>query len=156
MMVSGAGFLLSCLLFALLPVQSNNTPSTSFLYWAYVFPAMLSGTIGVDITFNVTNVYITTAMPRRLQSTAGALLNSLLYLGIAFWLGIGDLAIATAVRNYGEESFGPRKQYQIAFWMGVGLAVVSFLCIVTVNFGRAEAQMTADEKAELDGSESQG
>ncbi|KAI1195426.1 major facilitator superfamily-domain-containing protein [Nemania serpens] len=154
MMVSGAGFLLSCLLFALLPAQSNNTPSTSFLYWAYVFPAMLSGTIGVDITFNVTNVYITTAMPRRLQSTAGALLNSLLYLGIAFWLGIGDLAIATSVRNYGEESLGPRKQYQIAFWTGVGLAVVSFLCIVTVNFGRAEAQMTADEKAELDGNES--
>ncbi|KAI1184746.1 major facilitator superfamily-domain-containing protein [Nemania serpens] len=155
MMVSGAGFLLSCLLFALLPAQSNNTPSTSFLYWAYVFPAMLSGTIGVDIAFNVTNVYITTAMPRRLQSTAGALLNSLLYLGIAFWLGIGDLAIATSVRNHGEESLEPRKQYQIAFWTGVGLAVVSFLFIVTVNFGRAEAQLTADEKAELDGSESQ-
>ncbi|GAP90848.1 putative drug resistance protein [Rosellinia necatrix] len=155
MAISSAGYLLCCLLFALLPAQSNNEPSTSFLYWAYVFPAMLAGTIGVDITFNVTNVYITTAMPRRLQATAGALLNSLLYLGIAFWLGIGDLAIATSVRQQGEDALPPREQYQIAFWTGVGLAVVSFLCIVTVDFGRAEAQLTVDEKADLDGDESQ-
>ncbi|KAI0536244.1 major facilitator superfamily-domain-containing protein [Xylaria digitata] len=153
MIASSAGNLLCCLLFALLPEQTNNTPSTSFIYWAYVFPAMLTGTIGVDIAFNVTNVYITTAMPRRFQATAGALINSLLYLGIAFWLGVGDLAIATSVKNYGEESLGPRKQYQIAFWTGVGLAVVAFFFIVTVNFGRAEAQMTADEKADLDSDE---
>ncbi|KAI0554853.1 major facilitator superfamily-domain-containing protein [Xylaria curta] len=155
MMISAAGYLLCCLLFALLPKQSNNTPSTNFLYWAYVFPAMLAGTIGVDITFNVTNVYITTAMPRRLQATAGALLNSLLYLGIAFWLGVGDLAIASSVRDQGEESLGPREQYQIAFWTGVGLAVVSFFFIVTVNFGRAEAQMTIEEKACIDNDENQ-
>ncbi len=150
MIASSIGYMLCCLLFALLPKQSNNEPSTSFLYWAYVFPAMLAGTIGVDIAFNVTNVYITTAMPRRLQATAGALINSTLYLGIAFWLGIGDLAISTSVQNYNAESLGPREQYQIAFWTGVGLAVVSFFLIVTINFGRAEAQMTADEKAALD------
>ncbi|KAJ2981961.1 hypothetical protein NUW58_g6553 [Xylaria curta] len=150
MMISTAGYLISCLLFALLPVQTDDNPSTSFIYWAYVFPAMLAGTIGVDITFNVTNVFITTAMPRRLQATAGALVNSLLYLGIAFWLGIGDLAIATALRDQGEELLGPREQYQIAFWTGVGLAAVSFFFIVTVNFGRAEAQMTVDEKAAVD------
>ncbi|KAI0102553.1 major facilitator superfamily-domain-containing protein [Nemania sp. FL0031] len=155
MMVSSAGYVISCLLFALLPAQSNGKPSINFIYWAYVFPAMLAGTIGVDITFNVTNVYITTAMPRRLQATAGALINSLLYLGIAFWLGIGDLAIATSVRNQGEEQLGPREQYHITFWTGLGLAVVSFFFIVTVNFGKAEAQMTADEKSGLDSDESQ-
>ncbi|KAI1174494.1 major facilitator superfamily-domain-containing protein [Nemania sp. FL0916] len=156
MIVSCSGYLLCCLLFALLPAQSDDgEPSTSFLYWAYVFPAMLAGTIGVDISFNVTNVYITTAMPRRLQATAGALLNSLLYLGIAFWLGIGDLAIATAVRDHGDEPpLPPREQYRIAFWTGVGLAVVAFLFIVTVDFGRAEAQMTVDEKAGLEADES--
>ncbi|KAI8631815.1 major facilitator superfamily-domain-containing protein [Xylariaceae sp. FL1651] len=154
MTISAAGFLLSPLLFAILPRQSENKPSTSFLYWAYVFSAMLSATIGVDITYNVTNVYISTAMPRRLQATAGALINSLLYLGIAFWLGIGDLAIATSLRTSGEGSLGLREQYQIAFWLAVGLSVLSFLFIVTVDFGRAEAQMTADEKADLDAEES--
>lgn len=155
MVVSSAGYLLCCLLFALIPKQTDNKPSTDFIYWAYVFSAMLSGTIGVDIAFNVTNVYITTAMPRRLQATAGALINSTLYLGIAFWLGIADLAIAASVQMQGEENLGPREQYQIAFWTGVGLAVLSFFLIVTVNFGRAEAQMTADEKAALEEDENQ-
>ncbi|KAI1820715.1 major facilitator superfamily-domain-containing protein [Xylaria intraflava] len=150
MIISSAGYLLSCLLFALLPEQSGNNPSTSFIYWAYVFPAMLAGTIGIDIAFNVTNVYITTAMPRRLQATAGALLNSLLYLGIAFWLGIGDLAISTSLQSRGKAALDLRHQYEIAFWTGVGLSVLGFLFTVTVDFGRAEAQMTADEKEGLD------
>lgn len=51
MVISGLGFLLSVLLFALIPADGK---SKSFLYWAYIFPAMLGGTIGVDITFNVT------------------------------------------------------------------------------------------------------
>ncbi|KAI1437381.1 major facilitator superfamily-domain-containing protein [Xylaria sp. CBS 124048] len=150
MIISSAGYFLSCLLFALLPEQSNNQPSTTFLYWAYVFSAMLASTIGIDIAFNVTNVYITTAMPRRLQATAGALINSMLYLGIAFWLGIGDLAIATSVQNGDEDPLDLRKQYKIAFWTGVGLSIVAFSLIATVDFGRAEAAMTADEKAALD------
>ncbi|KAI0965838.1 major facilitator superfamily-domain-containing protein [Xylaria arbuscula] len=152
--LSSAGYILCCLLFALLPKQTDNNPSTTFLYWAYVFPAMLAGTIGVDISFNVTNVYITTAMPRRLQATAGALINSTLYLGIAFWLGIADLAIATFVEDHSEESVSYRDQYQIAFWTGLGLAAVSLFFIVTVDFGRAEAQMTAEEKAALENDES--
>lgn len=150
MTISSAGYFLCCVLFAVLPEQNDNNPSTSFLYWAYVFPAMLAGTIGVDITYNVTNVYISTAMPRRYQATAGALINSLLYLGIAFWLGIGDMAIATYLMNNGEDSLKPREQYQIAFWTGVGLSILAFFFIVAVDFGRAGAQMTADEKAELE------
>ncbi|KAI2622056.1 major facilitator superfamily-domain-containing protein [Xylaria nigripes] len=156
MILSCGGYLLTALLFALIPEQVDNKPSTSFLYWAYVFPAMVGGTIGVDITFNVTNIYITTAMPRRLQATAGALINSVLYLGIAFWLGIGDLAIATTLQNRGKDALTPREQYQIAFWTAVGLSVVGFLFIVTVDFGRADAQMTADEKANLEADEPQG
>uniref|UniRef100_A0A0B7K8X8 Major facilitator superfamily (MFS) profile domain-containing protein n=1 Tax=Bionectria ochroleuca TaxID=29856 RepID=A0A0B7K8X8_BIOOC len=47
------GFFLSVLLFALIPKRSSDgDPSISFLYWAYVFPAMICGTIGIDITFN--------------------------------------------------------------------------------------------------------
>ncbi|KAI0154692.1 major facilitator superfamily-domain-containing protein [Xylariaceae sp. FL1272] len=149
MMISSAGFLLSSLLFALLPAQSEGSPSTSFLYWAYIFPAMLGATIGVDIQFNVTNVYITTSVPKRLQATAGATINSLLYLGIAFWLGVGDLAIGTTLRA-DEKDLGKRGQYQIGFWTAVGLSVLSFILIVTVKFGRAASELTADEKEELE------
>lgn len=150
MIISCGGFFLSMLLFALIPDQAASGKSTSFLYWAYIFPAMLAGTIGVDITFNVTNVFITTAMPRRHQAAASGLINSLLYLGIAFWLGVGELTVSATVQSRSDGSVGLREQYQIGFWTGVALSVVSFCLIVTVKMGQAEASMTADEKAELE------
>ncbi|KAL3961447.1 hypothetical protein ACCO45_002970 [Purpureocillium lilacinum] len=154
MIISGLGFFLSSLLFALIP-SPDSGKSTSFLYWAYIFPAMLCGTIGVDITFNVTNVFITTAMPRRHQAAASGLINSLLYLGIAFWLGIAELAVSAKVQTAGgtpddlEAVLDPRAQYQIGFWTGVALSAVALSLTCTVRMGQAEAGLTADEKAEL-------
>lgn len=145
MLISGCGFLLSVLLFAIIPSGNNN-----FLYWAYVFPAMVCGTIGVDITFNVTNVYITTAMPRRLQGSASGLINSLLYLGLAFWLGIAEMAVSVARQTKGEENVSLKEQYKIGFWTGVALASLSLCFVVSIKMGRAGADLTADEKAELE------
>lgn len=149
LIISQIGFLLSVLLFALIP-DADSGKSNTFLYWAYVFPAMICGTIGVDITFNVTNVFITTAMPRRLQSTAGGVINSLLYLGMAFWLGVGELAVSTTVRAKGgqnqHEALAQGDQYRIGFWTGVGLAGVALVLAATVRMGKASAAMTADEK----------
>lgn len=148
LIISGIGYMISVLLFAVMPAQSDDgQPSLSFLYWAYVFPAMLCGTIGVDILYNVTNIFITTAMPARLQATAGALINSLLYLGMAFWLGIGELAVSTTVEyRGGEDSVSLREQYQVGFWLGVGLAGLALILNATINLGEAAAEMTADEK----------
>lgn len=146
MIISGLGFFVSVLLFSLIPEQTD--PSNTFLYWAYVFPAMICGTIGVDITFNVTNVFITTAMPRRMQGAAGGLINSLLYLGMAFWLGIGELAVSATVQSRREE-VSLRDQYRIGFWVGVGLAVVSLCLTVTIKLGQAASELTADEKAQM-------
>ncbi|RYP04038.1 hypothetical protein DL764_004732 [Monosporascus ibericus] len=156
LIISGIGYILSVLLFALVPARSESgEPSITFLYWAYVFPAMCCGTIGVDIAFNVTNVFITTAMPARLQATAGALINSLLYLGLAFWLGIAELAVSTTVNRRGEENVDMRSRYKVGFWTGVGLAVVALCLTSTVNLGKAAADMTADEKAKLEQDASQ-
>lgn len=152
MIISQAGFLLSVLLFAIIPSRNEDTgkPSISFLYWAYVFPAMLCGTIGVDITFNITNVFITTAMPAKLQSTAGGVINSLLYLGMAFWLGVGELAVSSTVMTKGEENVGLGQQYRIGFWTGTGLAGVALILVATIKMGKASAALTADERAELE------
>ncbi len=146
MILSQTGFLMSVLLFAIIP--SKESKSTDYLYWAYIFPAMICGTIGIDITFNVTNVYITTAMPDRLQATAGGFINSVLYLGMAFWLGIGELAVSSTVSSH--ENMSLSQQYKVGFWVGVGLAAVALLLVTTIRMGKASAQMTADEKANLE------
>lgn len=148
MMISSVGFLISVLLFAIIPDRVDGHPSTGFLYWAYIFPAMLCGTIGVDITYNVTNVFITTSMPRRLQATAGGLINTLLYLGLAFWLGIAEMAISEADRRKAAEGgLSLRQQYKIGFWIGVAMAGLSLMLVVTIKIGQAAAELTADEKA---------
>ncbi|KAL5600433.1 hypothetical protein FOVSG1_008245 [Fusarium oxysporum f. sp. vasinfectum] len=145
LIISGLGFLGSTVLFALIP---DSGRSNSFLYWAYVFPAMILATVGVDIAFNVTNVFITTSLPNHLQAVAGALITSLLYLGMAFWLGVGEMAVSAQKDIKGAENVDARSQYQIGFWTGAGLAVASLLIFITVRMESAKADLTADEKAQ--------
>ncbi|KAJ4129291.1 hypothetical protein NW768_007827 [Fusarium equiseti] len=144
LIISGLGFLGSSILFALIP---DSGKSNTFLYWAFVFPAMILSTIGVDIAFNVTNVFITTSLPSHLQAVAGALITSLLYLGMAFWLGVGEMAVSVRKDMKGAENVDARSQYQIGFWTGAGLAVASLLVFLTVKMDSAKADLTADEKA---------
>ncbi|KAM3470309.1 hypothetical protein MY5147_006491 [Beauveria neobassiana] len=158
LLISTVGFLICVLLPPLIPDQtpgSGGVMSTSKLYWAYIFPAMLCGTIGVDIMFNVTNVFITTAMPHRHQNAASGLINSLLYLGQAFWLGIAELAVSASVQAQGAERLGPRKQLQIGFFLGVGLSALALMLTATIKIGTANATLTADEKAALSEAETQ-
>ncbi|KAI1340628.1 major facilitator superfamily domain-containing protein [Xylariaceae sp. FL0016] len=147
LVISGVGFILCVLLWAVMPSESS---SITFLYWAYVFPSMVGATVGVDIAFNVSNIFITTSMPSRLQATAGAVINTLLYLGMGFWLGIGELVVSTAKDMHDNEDLSLAEQYRIGFWTGVAVAGLAVCLLVTVDVGQAVADMTADEKARAD------
>jgi MFS family permease len=151
MMISGVAFIACVLLFALIPsVSEDQDPAFAAKeFWAYIFPAMCCGTLGMDIMFNVTNVFFTTALPKRDQATAGGVVNSLMCLGIAFWLGVTDVAISTAKQSQ-DTPMKLLKQYRISFWTAVALSVLAFCLIVTVRTGSAVAEITADEKEELD------
>ncbi|KAJ0153148.1 Drug resistance protein [Colletotrichum tanaceti] len=134
--VSGAGNVLSVLLFAVIPERPN--------YWAYVFPAMVCGTIGIDITYTVSNVFITTNLPAHRQGLAGALINSLLFLGISFFLGIGDVVVGETAH------LGRRKSYQAAFWLATGVAGVALLLYAFVRIGSAKSDLTMEEREQLE------
>lgn len=147
MFISAGGFLLSVVLFALIPETAGH--SLSYLYWAFVFPAMVGGTVGVDILFNVTNVYITTAMPHRLQATASGWINSLLYFAMSFWLGVSELAVSTAI-SYSKNGIDQAGQLKIGFWVGVAMVGVVAIFTCTIRMGQASSDLTADEKAALE------
>ena len=137
LVISGIGFILSVLLFAIIPEDPN--------YWAYILPAMICATIGVDVTYNISNIFITTNMPQNRQGLAGALINSLVFLGISFFLGIADI-IATATAHLGLE-----RSYKSAFWFGVGCAAFSLILLVLfVKIEKAKSDLTVEEKAELE------
>lgn len=137
LLISGVAYILCTLLFAILPVRFN--------YWAYIFPAMICATVGVDITYNVSNIFITTSMPKHRQGLAGAFMNSLLFLGIAVFLSFADLAVSQT------EERGLRESYKIAFWLATALSGAGLiLMFLGVNIGKAESDLTVEERLELE------
>ena len=137
MLIGGLGWILTSILFAVAPVGAN--------YWAYVFPAMIGATIGIDITFNVANIFITTSLSQSRQGLAGALINSLLYLGIAFLLAFADVTQTETAH------LGLKGSYQAVFWYQLacaGLALVIMLGFVRIR--KAKSEITADERAALE------
>ena len=133
LLISGAAWLLSAVLFAVAPEGAN--------YWAYVFPAMIGATVGIDVTFNVTNVFITTSLPSNRQGLAGALISGIMQLSIAFFLGFADV-VYTKTPNLGQ-----KKSYQAVFWYEVACAGVALMIMALfVRIDKAHSDLTADEK----------
>lgn len=146
LIISAFGFMFSVMLFALIPIDSDKPNLT--LYWMYMFPAMCCATIGIDISFNVTNVFLTTALPKRDQAVIGGLTNCLIYLGSSFCLGCSELLISS-VQKFHTKPMSQAQQYRVGFWLGVGLAGISLAVTATMRVGSASAELTADEKEEL-------
>ena len=137
MLIGGGAWVGNSLLFALAPEGAN--------YWAFVFPSMICATMGIDITYNVANIFITTSLSKSRQGLAGALINSLLFLGIAFLLAVADV-IQTATAD-----FGLKRSYQSVFWYQFAcsaLALVTMMGFVRIR--KAEGEMTTDERAALE------
>ena len=140
LILSGMGYVACVLLFALIPDDGSGPK-----YWAWVFPAMICATIGVDVTYNVSNIFITTNMAGNQQGLAGALINSVYFLGVSFFLGIADI---TASRTANR---GLQQSYKGAFWFGTACAIVALALLVGfVKVERARSDLTVDEKAELE------
>lgn len=137
LVISAGGWIGSSLLLALMPEGAN--------YWAFIFPSMILTTIGIDITYNVANVFITTSMPSARQGLAGALTNSILHLSMAVLLGTADI-IQTRTAH-----FGLRTSYRNVFWFMLGTSLVS-LCLMFffVKIEKAKSDLTADERQTLE------
>lgn len=137
LIVSTVGYVISVLLFAVMPSKPN--------FWAWIFPAMLSATVGIDITYSVSNVFITTSLPKHQQGLAGALINCLVFLGISFFLGFADYVTSSTSR------LGKKASYQATFWFAVGCAGFALLVIVVgIRIDKAKSDLTVEEKRELD------
>ncbi|KAE8450207.1 hypothetical protein EG329_006988 [Mollisiaceae sp. DMI_Dod_QoI] len=136
--VSGVAWIIAPLLFAIAPRGA--------MYWAYIFPAMICATVGIDITFNVANVFITTSLPQRQQGLAGAVIMLLLHLGIAVYLGFADI-----VNTYTVARLGMRQSYHAVFWFEVACAATALaIMIFFVKIKSARSDLTVDEKEALE------
>ncbi|KAL5341904.1 major facilitator superfamily domain-containing protein [Aspergillus crustosus] len=136
--ISSLGYLGSGLFFAVIPPGGN--------YWAFIFPSMICGTIGIDISFNLANIFITTNMPKARQGLAGALINCTLHMGIAVMLGFADV-VHSEVLNGGVDG---RESYKAVFWYQVGIAGVGLLVVLGfVRIKEATSDLTVEEREAL-------
>lgn len=131
--LAGVSWIVAPLLFAIAPDGAS--------YWKYMFFSMICATIGIDASFNVVSIFLTTSMPARRQGLAGALVNSILQLGIAFFLGLADVT-AIATRDQGL-----KNSYKAVFWFEVAVATVALIISAGfVEIKKAQSDLTADEK----------
>lgn len=136
LLLSASGFLVCVLLFAIMP----ENPS----YWAWVFPAMVCATLGIDISYNVSSIFITTNVAKHEQGLAGACVNGLVFLGIAFFLGWADLAVAKTAH------LGVRSSYKTAFFLATGCAGVAIVMVALgIRVEKAKSSLTVEEKGDL-------
>lgn len=137
--IAGLSWIVAPLLFAIAPSGAN--------YWAYIFPSMIFATIGIDVTFTVANIFITTSLPKKEQGLAGALIMLLMHLGIAVCLGLADIVNISTLSNLGQ-----RKSYQAVFWFEVACATTALVILVLfVRVQNAVSALTVDEMAEMKG-----
>ncbi|PHH79178.1 hypothetical protein CDD80_5452 [Ophiocordyceps camponoti-rufipedis] len=138
LIMCGLSKVLAVLFFALMPENPN--------YWAWVFPAMLCEAACVDVLWTVSNVFLTTSLPRHRQGLAGALISVTLFLGGALFLAVADV-VKEQLRTAG---FDLKKQYKGIFWIGVGFAGISLCICFFIRLGQAGCALTLEEKREVD------
>ena len=137
LIISGVGALGAMLLLALVPIGAS--------YWAYLFPSMILGTIGIDLSVTLVMVFVTTQLPLARQGLAGGFVNSLLQLGMAVSIGLTDI-----IRTKTEPYSGQVQSYKNVFWFGVAAGALSL--IILALWGKvppAKSDYTADELAGL-------
>ncbi|RVX66491.1 hypothetical protein B0A52_09775 [Exophiala mesophila] len=138
LVISALGAVGCQVLLATLPDSPN--------YWAWIFPAMVLCTVGIDLSYTLASVFVTTQFPKARQGLAGGLLNSVLQLGVALLLGASDI-----IQSYTVDEVGLKHSYKNVFWLGTAAACVSVVVIaIWGGIPRAKSDLTADEKLELE------
>ena len=66
-------------------------------YWAWIFPATILSTIGIDLSTILMIVFITTNFSSSRQGLAGEVINSVLQLGVPVCLVLTDLIQSSTV-----------------------------------------------------------
>ncbi|KAK5133683.1 hypothetical protein LTR08_007437 [Meristemomyces frigidus] len=140
LLVSGAAWIAAPLLLALCPLPVN--------YWAFVMPSMLCATIGMDLTFTISLVFLSTIQPQRYQGLCGAVCSILVNLAMSFSLPISEIVSKKATNvilppittilpqaemmalDYRALNWG----YRAAFFYGAASAGLGFaVCVLFVH-----------------------
>ncbi|KAL7813046.1 MFS general substrate transporter [Trichoderma gracile] len=103
-------------------------------YWAFIFPSLLTNVMGLDLQFNVTNMYVMQSLPSHQQSLAGGIFNMFIRLGTTIVFGLST-AVYSSVKNSltaQDDAFTP---YKSAFYVSLGFAALACLFVPFLRIG---------------------
>lgn len=147
LIISGLAWIGAPLIFAVGPVPLH--------YWSQVLPSMICGTLGIDLTFTIAAIFLSSSQPLKFQGVAGAVSSILVNLAMSFSLPISLIvkeaaAAHVAGDNIDSKADGTLWGFRAAFIYGAssaacGLVVVVFFVKISRSVFSGEKQQEDDE-----------
>jgi len=145
LILSGLAWVGAPLVFAVGPI-----PLT---YWREVLPSMICGTLGIDLTFTIAAIFLSSSQPLKFQGVAGAVSSILVNLAMSFSLPISLIVKEAATRHVLDDTLDNEADatvwgFRAAFIYGA----VSAGCglIVCIFFVRISRSVVSGRKREED------
>ena len=144
LIVSGLAWVAAPLIFAVAPLPLH--------YWSKVMPSMVCGTLGIDLTYTVTTIVMSSSQPLKYQGIAGAVTSILVNLAMSFSLPISLIVEyysgANAVNGRPAD---PVRGYRAAFFYGAASAGVGLL--ISIFFVRISRRVVSARRVQQDDEE---
>ncbi|KAE8163038.1 major facilitator superfamily domain-containing protein [Aspergillus tamarii] len=103
-------------------------------YWAFIFPSLILMVIGIDVQYNVTNMYVMNSLPEQ-QSVAGGIFNTITRLCGNLSLGIST-SIYISVKERTDATAKDVVPYLFTFRFAAVATGISLFLIPFVRIGK--------------------
>lgn len=150
LIISGLSWIGAPLVFAVGPI-----PLT---YWSEVLPSMICGTLGIDLTFTIATIFLSSSQPLKFQGIAGAVSSILVNLAMSFSLPVSLIVKEAAAAHARDDTIDVDHDatvwgFRAAFIYGAASAATGLLiCIFFVRISRVVVSGKKLDKSEKAGS----
>ena len=139
LLFSGIAWILAPLLLSLAPLP--------FDYWKYVVPSMLCATIGIDLTFTISVIFLSAIQPSHYQGLAGAISSILINLAMPFALSISRIILEeTTEKNESSEAETIAGYRATLIYASASAGIGFIICVFFVRISRSIVRNPDPEK----------
>lgn len=127
LIISGLSWIGAPLVFAVGP--------TPLSYWSEVLPSMICGTLGIDLTFTVAAIFLSSSQPLKFQGVAGAVSSILVNLAMSFSLPVSLIVKEAAMAHVTSDSINKSVEstiwgFRAAFIYGAASAACGLVVVI--------------------------
>ncbi|PRP80639.1 hypothetical protein PROFUN_10694 [Planoprotostelium fungivorum] len=116
MAIAMTGFCAANILCATVPADQ--------IYWGQIFVATLIAPFGMDVSFPAASLIVSDSIKIEQQGVAASLVSTVLNVAVSLGLGLGG----TIESKTNEDGENPLKGFHNAFYLGVALSGLGFVC----------------------------